>query len=351
MTNDITLEELMKARISEGKKKRELAQARAELALSEVKRWDEYITTFEKALELDKQQVSVAIGENRSVNIDRILMRSTWENLVDIMKANNGLLVVVDAINPLLEAKLFSDREHARNVIYTTLYGHKDEVERIRKGVYRLKRNYLATKNKAVKLNNPISFRDGVVKVLQNYKGKALGSNEIWQQMQVLGIKSKSNNPASWVDFTARQMKNIERVSPHVWRWHPVETPIDIAKRYEKELKNSNMSQVELAESLGTSQSVIANTIRLLELPEEVQQMIINQEITETHGRNLLQLKDKQIILRLADEIKKNKYTVAQLDTCIKHLLMEQQPTLLSIPMEGGDNDGMKELVHTQDRF
>jgi hypothetical protein len=137
MVNGVTWEELTQTRLLEAKKKQERAKDMAKQAELESNRLDLYIKTLEKALELDKQQSGVTVYDDKSLNPDKLLKQSTWQNLCAIMDINNGLLVVIDAVDFLIQAKVFSDRDHARNVIYSTLYSHKKDVDWVRKGVYR----------------------------------------------------------------------------------------------------------------------------------------------------------------------------------------------------------------------
>lgn len=66
--------------------------------------------------------------------------------------------------------------------------------------------------------------------------------------------------------------------------------PIELAKFYKRYLEDFGVVQAELARRHNCSQGEIANTIRLLELPADIQAKIISREITETHGRQLLRL-------------------------------------------------------------
>ena len=67
-------------------------------------------------------------------------------------------------------------------------------------------------------------------------------------------------------------------------------TPIEEAKTYQTILKLDNITQEELAQNLGKSQSAIANKLRLLNLDEEVQTALLNSQISERHARSLLTL-------------------------------------------------------------
>lgn len=90
-------------------------------------------------------------------------------------------------------------------------------------------------------------------------------------------------------------------------------TPIEEAKTYQTILKIDNITQEELAGTLGKSQSAIANKLRLLTLNEEVQTALLNSQISERHARSLIGLTDAQQIELLHKTIAE-KLTVRQLD-------------------------------------
>ncbi len=97
-------------------------------------------------------------------------------------------------------------------------------------------------------------------------------------------------------------------------------TPIEEAKTYQTILKLDNLTQEELAASLGKSQSAIANKIRLLNLDEEVQTALLNQKISERHARSLLNVENKELQKELLEKIIRNRLTVRQLDEEIQRL-------------------------------
>ncbi len=70
--------------------------------------------------------------------------------------------------------------------------------------------------------------------------------------------------------------------------------PIEEAQAYKKILEEEGLTQEELAARLGKPQPNIANTLRLLKLPLEVQQMLSSGDIKQGHGKVLLQLKDQE---------------------------------------------------------
>ena len=73
-------------------------------------------------------------------------------------------------------------------------------------------------------------------------------------------------------------------------------TAIEEAKAYIQIMRQSNLTQDMLAKKLGKSQSTIANKIRLLNLPMEIQEGVSSKIITERHARALLSVdSDKQV--------------------------------------------------------
>ena len=95
---------------------------------------------------------------------------------------------------------------------------------------------------------------------------------------------------------------------------------IESARTAQRILKSNNMTQEELASSLGISQSYLANKIRLLALPLEVQESLMKGEISERHARSLLSVKEEDKQIELLKKIKENKMTVRELEGEIKSM-------------------------------
>lgn len=95
---------------------------------------------------------------------------------------------------------------------------------------------------------------------------------------------------------------------------------IEAARTIERILKSNNMTQEELAKELGINQSTIANKIRLLNLPMEIQDALMHNEISERHARSLLQVKDVDKQIELLNKIKSKRMTVRELDGEIKSM-------------------------------
>ncbi len=96
--------------------------------------------------------------------------------------------------------------------------------------------------------------------------------------------------------------------------------PLEEARTYQKILEIDEMTQEELAKTMGKSQSAVANKLRLLSLPEEVQQSLLKEQISERHARTLLNINNADKQKEMLNEIINNKMTVRQLETKIKEM-------------------------------
>ena len=96
--------------------------------------------------------------------------------------------------------------------------------------------------------------------------------------------------------------------------------PIEEARTYQKILEIDDLSQVELARTMGKSQSSVANKIRLLSLPEEIQEAILQEKISERHARALLNIDDKEKQMNMLNKIIETKMSVRQLEEEIKSM-------------------------------
>ncbi len=96
---------------------------------------------------------------------------------------------------------------------------------------------------------------------------------------------------------------------------------VEEAQSYKALLDRGYSTQEELAQKLGVSQPTIANKLRLLNLCDEVQNALLNEQISERHARSLLQLQNPDEQKQMLDRIIKERLTVKQLDNEIKKKL------------------------------
>lgn len=95
---------------------------------------------------------------------------------------------------------------------------------------------------------------------------------------------------------------------------------IELAHGYRKLIDEFSLTQEELARKIGKSRPLVANTIRLLGLPQEIQESLIKGEISEGHGKVILSLPDQKSQLDLWKKITLNNLTVRIAEQELKHI-------------------------------
>lgn len=94
--------------------------------------------------------------------------------------------------------------------------------------------------------------------------------------------------------------------------------PYEEAAAYQKLMKEFDLSQEEISIQIGKSRSAIANSLRLLDLPDEVAKMLIDGMITAGHGRALLGLRDKSQMVTLAQRCVNRNLSVRDVEAAVK---------------------------------
>ena len=92
-------------------------------------------------------------------------------------------------------------------------------------------------------------------------------------------------------------------------------------------LRRYGLSQEQAAQKLGKSQSAVANKLRLLRLPEDVRAAILENDLTERHGRALLRLSDPESQREALASMVQRRLNVAQSEELVEKLLQKKQVT------------------------
>lgn len=100
---------------------------------------------------------------------------------------------------------------------------------------------------------------------------------------------------------------------------------IEEAQAYAKLIEMHELTQEALAQRLGKSQSTVANRLRLLTLPNDIQQGLLNKKITERHARALMKLKDESEQIDFYHRIVENQLTVRETEDLISKKLSGSQ--------------------------
>ncbi|HIU49930.1 MAG TPA: ParB/RepB/Spo0J family partition protein [Candidatus Limousia pullorum] len=101
-------------------------------------------------------------------------------------------------------------------------------------------------------------------------------------------------------------------------------TPIEEAKGFGVLVDEYGMSQEEVSQVVGRSRSAVANSLRLLNLPKEVSDMVERGEISAGHGRTLLALGSEEEMINAAKQIYEKELSVRQTEKLVKAINAEK---------------------------
>lgn len=96
--------------------------------------------------------------------------------------------------------------------------------------------------------------------------------------------------------------------------------PIEEAQAYKRLLTEFNLKQDEVAERVSKSRTAVTNSMRLLKLCDEVQQMIIDDMITTGHARALISIEDPEQQYTIAQKVFDEKLSVRDVEKLVKNL-------------------------------
>jgi ParB family chromosome partitioning protein len=97
--------------------------------------------------------------------------------------------------------------------------------------------------------------------------------------------------------------------------------PIERAKAYQDYLSTFSLTQAEAAERLGEGRSVVANYLRLLDLPQEIKQMLAEGQLTMGHARAILALPTDELRRKLANRAMAGRLSVREVERLVRKYL------------------------------
>ncbi|AVH75183.1 ParB/RepB/Spo0J family partition protein [Weissella koreensis] len=155
-----------------------------------------------------------------------------------------------------------------------------------------------------------------IVRVAKESKDKyeILAGERRWRATQLAGNETIPAVVRAYDDATMMQaavLENLQRENL---------SPIEEALAYKQMMDVLHLTQVQVAKRLGKARSVVANTVRLLTLPQEVQDWIQTGELSMGQGRTLLGLHNKRQILNLAKRVMQERLTVRQVERLVNEM-------------------------------
>jgi ParB family chromosome partitioning protein len=102
--------------------------------------------------------------------------------------------------------------------------------------------------------------------------------------------------------------------------------PLEEAAAYQRLIQDFGLTQQQVAQRVGRSRAAIANTLRLMALPETLKRAVIEGRITEGHARAVLGLTDKHAQLALLERVERDELTVRQTEEIVRRLSETRPP-------------------------
>lgn len=112
-------------------------------------------------------------------------------------------------------------------------------------------------------------------------------------------------------------------------------TPLEEAAAYHQLIDDFGFTHEQVAERVGKSRSAISNALRLMGLPNEIQQYVNDGRLSARHARTLLSIEDREAQLEVAKTVVENELTVRELETLITPAKTPDPPIQSPEPTDG----------------
>lgn len=151
-----------------------------------------------------------------------------------------------------------------------------------------------------------------LVEPLENGRYRIIAGERRWRACRIAGLETV---PAVVRTVTKQQnmeialIENLQREDLN---------PIEEAMGYRSLSEVYQMTQAEIADSVGKSRSAVANALRLLALPEQLIDFVASGELSSGHAKALMALEDKEVMLALANKVISDDLTVRQTEQLVK---------------------------------
>lgn len=134
-----------------------------------------------------------------------------------------------------------------------------------------------------------------------------------WRAAKIAGLKTVPVVIKEYTDSEILEIALIENIQREDLN------AIEEAQAYNSLIKELKLTQDQLAEKVSKSRTAITNSMRLLKLSKEVQQMLVDELLTSGHARALLSIEDKNIQYELAQSIFDKGLTVRETEKLVKN--------------------------------
>jgi len=222
-------------------------------------------------------------------------------------KGIDALIPVSDTVSENKKSNIETSTKSGTSEVYVSISKVEPNREQPRKTFDEEGLNELAESIKTHGIISPLTVQD-----MGDYYEIIAGERR-WRAARIAGLKEVPVVVKKLSDQEKAEISIIENIQREDLN------PIEEAIAYKKLLTEFNLKQEELAKRVSKNRTTIANTMRLLNLSEEVQQMLISSEITSGHARALLAVEDKDEQNKIARKIISDKLSVRDVEKIVKN--------------------------------
>lgn len=159
-----------------------------------------------------------------------------------------------------------------------------------------------------------------IVRETQSGKYELIAGERRWRASGILGLSTVPAIIREASDKDVLELALIENLQRENL------SPLEEAAGYMRLKTEFRMKQGDIAKRVGKSRAAVANSMRLLDLPQPVQDMLGNTFISVGHAKVLLSLKNKDQQIQLGRDIVNKGYTVRQTEKAIQKILNPPEP-------------------------
>lgn len=167
----------------------------------------------------------------------------------------------------------------------------------------------LADSIRQIGIIQPITLR-----LMEDGTYQIIAGERRWRASQMAGLTTIPAYIRTANDENMMQMALVENIQREDLN------AIEIALAYQSLIEQYDLTQDKLSEKVGKNRATIANYLRLLKLPAQVQMALQNKEMDQGHARALLGLDKPSLQVKLFNEIKEKGYSVRQVEGMVKAL-------------------------------
>ncbi len=167
----------------------------------------------------------------------------------------------------------------------------------------------LADSIRQIGIIQPITLR-----LMEDGSYQIIAGERRWRASQMAGLTTIPAYIRTADDENMMQMALVENIQREDLN------AIEIALAYQSLIEKYSLTQDKLSEKVGKKRATVANCLRLLKLPAQVQMALKNKEIDQGHARALLGLDKPSLQVKLFNEIREKGYSVRQVEEMVKAL-------------------------------